>query len=163
MNQSPYQGPDVTHILPFGPSLITVDGAGDLRVWDIKTASLLKKVRFEPESFEVTALGHPLTYKDKVLLGSRQGALKLYNLKTEKQIYRFSGWDGSAVTCLTPCPSALDAVAVGLASGTIVVHNIKFDEEFVRFKQVKRTKKSKVELLPIPSFHFVVSRLSGHQ
>ena len=73
-----------------------------------------------------------------LLHGSRQGSLKLYNLKTEKQIYRFKGWDGgSAVTCLTPCPSVLDAVAVGLASGTIVVHNLKFDEEFVRFRQVR--------------------------
>ena len=81
----------VRHILPFGPSLVTVDAQGWLRVWDIKSCGLLKKVRFDPETFDVTALCHPLTYKDKVLLGSRQGALKLYNLKTEKQIYRFQG------------------------------------------------------------------------
>ena len=82
----------VRHILPFGPSLVTVDVQGWLRVWDIKSCDLLKKVKFaEPNAFEVTALCHPLTYKDKVLLGSRQGPLKLYNLKTEKQIYRFKG------------------------------------------------------------------------
>ena len=48
-----------------------------------------------------------------------------------------AGWDDSAVTCLAPCPSVLDAVAVGLASGTIVVHNLKYDEEFVRFRQAE--------------------------
>ena len=52
-----------------------------------------------------------------------------------KYCHSLTGWDDSAVTCLAPCPSVLDAVAVGLASGTIVVHNLKFDEEFVRFRQ----------------------------
>jgi len=124
----------VTHILPFGPSLITADNAGELRVWDIKTAHLLKTLEFAPPTFEITAICHPLTYKDKILLGSRQGPLKLFNLKTEKQIYRFKGWD-SPVTVLEACPSVLDAVAIGLESGDIVVLNLKFDEEFVRFKQ----------------------------
>jgi hypothetical protein len=40
------------------------------------------------------------------------------------------------VLCIEPCPAVLDAVAVGLESGQIIVLNIKFDEEYVTFKQV---------------------------
>ena len=57
------------HILPFGPSLITVDAKSVLRVWDIKSQELIKTINFDPEEFEITALCHPLTYKDKILLG----------------------------------------------------------------------------------------------
>jgi hypothetical protein len=38
--------------------------------------------------------------------------------------------------CLEPCPSVLDAVAIGLESGQIIILNIKYDEEYVSFKQV---------------------------
>ena len=121
-------------VFPFGPTLLTLDEAGKLYVWDIKTEKALKTLEFDPQTFDVSAICHPLTYKDKILFGSRQGPLKLWNIKTEKQIYRFKGWQ-SPVTALEPCPSVLDAVGVGLESGDIVVHNLKFDEEYVRFKQ----------------------------
>ena len=49
-------------------------------------------------------------------------------------IYKFKGWK-SPVTCLEPCPQVLDAVAIGLESGDIIVQNLKMDETFVRFKQ----------------------------
>ena len=62
-------GPAVRHILPFGPSLITVDAKSVLRVWDIKSQDLIKTINFDREEFEITALCHPLTYKDKILLG----------------------------------------------------------------------------------------------
>jgi hypothetical protein len=65
--------------------------------------------------------------------------LKLWNIKTCKKLYKFSGWN-SPVLCLEPCPAVLDAVAIGLESGQIIVHNIKYDEEYVSFKQVSYTK-----------------------
>lgn len=40
------------------------------------------QLNFDPASFLVSAMMHPSTYLNKVLLGSHQGALQLWNLKT---------------------------------------------------------------------------------
>ena len=47
-------------------------------------------------------------------------------------MYKFRGW-GSAVLSLEQAP-AVDVVAVGLESGEIYVHNIKYDETIVKFR-----------------------------
>ena len=54
-------------------------------------------------------------------------------MKTCKKVHRFPGFS-SGVTCLEPAP-ALDVVAVGTEEGSIHVHNFKFDETVVTFKQ----------------------------
>ena len=121
-------------LLPFGPHLISIDANSQLKVFDIKSEKSILHLEFDPKSFNISAICHPITYKDKILLGSTQGILQLWNLKSAKRIYQFRGWE-SSVTCLVPCPTVLDAVAIGLKSGEIVVHNLKFDETFVKFKQ----------------------------
>lgn len=40
------------------------------------------KIEFDPARFLVTSLMHPSTYMNKVLLGSRQGELQLWNIRT---------------------------------------------------------------------------------
>lgn len=40
------------------------------------------RLQFDPASFDVSAIMHPSTYLNKVLLGSSQGALQLWNIKT---------------------------------------------------------------------------------
>jgi len=57
---------------------------------------------------------HPATYLNKMLFGSQEGKLQLWNLKTKKLIFTFKGW-GSPVTCVEQSP-AVDVVAVGLVS-----------------------------------------------
>lgn len=133
-----YKGHEyLVHLLmPFGPHLISVDEKSNLKVWDIKSEELIREITLDHKKFTVTAICHPYTYKDKVLLGSEQGGLQLWNLKTSIRIYKFKGWGkGNAITCLESCPSVLDAVAVGLQNGEIIVHNVKYDEAFVKFKQ----------------------------
>merc|ERR1719430_1757223 len=88
---------------------------------------------FNNEKTEVSALCHPSTYIDKILVGSKQGHLQLWNIKSTKLVYTFKGW-GSAVNVLEQAP-AIDVVAIGLVSGEIFVHNLKFDETVVKFKQ----------------------------
>lgn len=61
------------------------------------------------------------------------GALQLWNLNSSKLVHSFVGWD-SPVTVLTPSP-AIDVVGVGMQSGKIVLHNIKFDETVMTFVQ----------------------------
>ncbi len=59
--------------------------------------------------------------------------MQLWNLNSSKLIYTFAGWD-SPVTVLAQTPKE-DVVAVGLFSGKIVIHNIKFDETLYTFIQ----------------------------
>ncbi|XP_076062093.1 WD repeat-containing protein 36 [Oratosquilla oratoria] len=120
-------------MLPFGPHLISVDKANFLRMWDIKMESLFLEVEFPMKTFEISAICHPATYLNKILLGSNQGKLQLWNMKTSKVVYTFSGWD-SPVAVLEQAP-ALDVVAIGLEDGQIILHNLKFDKTVVKFKQ----------------------------
>lgn len=40
------------------------------------------RLNFDPNTFDISAMMHPSTYLNKVLLGSSQGALQLWNIKT---------------------------------------------------------------------------------
>lgn len=120
-------------MLPFGPHLLAVDEANNLKVWDTKAAVVSLELNLSPETFTISALTHPVTYLNKILIGSVQGTMQLWNLKTAKQVFAFNGWN-SPITILEQAP-AVDVVAVGLASGDIVLHNLKFDETVMKFKQ----------------------------
>lgn len=120
-------------LLPFGPHLISVDESSNLKVWDIKAESLYLELSFDGNVFNVSSAVHPSTYINKILLGSQQGALQLWNIRTSKLIYTFSGWS-SAVTALEQAP-AIDVVGIGLANGQIKLHNLKYDETVMEFSQ----------------------------
>lgn len=124
---------DVHLMLPFGPHLIAIDKSNKMCIWDIKVEALHMEMEFQKSSFEISAIAHPATYLNKVLLGSKQGKLQLWNLNTCKMIYSFEGW-GSEVVLMEQAP-ALDVMAVGLENGRIILHNLKFDETVVEFKQ----------------------------
>jgi len=92
-----------------------------------------------PTNFRATAICHPATYLNKVLLGSDDGRALLLNVKSGSAIYEFAAFAGSsagsgrvAVTCLANAP-ALDTVAVGLADGSIRVHNVRLDSPVAVF------------------------------
>lgn len=120
-------------LLPFGPHLLSVDEDSVLKIWDIKSQDLHMELTFDSVTFRVTTILHPDTYLNKILLGSEQGKMQLWNIHSAKQIYVFKGWT-SAITVLEQAP-AVDVVAVGLASGKIVLHNLKFDETIMEFMQ----------------------------
>ena len=124
---------EVHLILPFGPHLITIDAEGVLKVWEIKTGSEHLEMTFNNEKTRVSAICHPSTYIDKILVGSSQGHLQLWNLKSTKLIYTFEGWS-SGVSCLQQAP-AIDVVAIGLLNGDIYLHNLKYDQTVVKFHQ----------------------------
>lgn len=130
-----YSGHEASvHIMmAFGPKLISVDAESVLKVWDIKDGSEELQLTFSNDKTKVTSLCHPSTYLDKILVGSEQGHLQLWNIKSAKLIYTFEGW-GSAVRCMEQAP-AIDVIAIGLENGDIYVHNMKFDETVVKFSQ----------------------------
>ncbi|XP_026286831.1 WD repeat-containing protein 36 [Frankliniella occidentalis] len=120
-------------LLPFGPHLVSVDESSNLKVWDVKAESLYLELSFDSKVFSITTALHPSTYINKILLGSQKGTLQLWNIRTSKLVYTFSGWN-SAVTALEQAP-AIDVVGIGLANGQIKLHNLKFDETIMEFSQ----------------------------
>lgn len=120
-------------MLPFGPHLISIDDSSCVKIWDIKSEELFLELTFNNESFKISAVMHPNTYINKILLASEQGTMQLWNINTSKLIYSFKGWD-SSITCVVQAP-AIDVVGVGLASGKIILHNLKFDETVMEFVQ----------------------------
>lgn len=124
---------EVRLLLPLGDQLISADSGGDVIVWDVQEGDVYLRLNFDPETFDVSAMMHPSTYLNKVLLGSSQGALQLWNIKTSKLLFTFPGWS-AAVTVLQQSP-AVDVVGVGTATGRIIIHNIRLDETLMSFTQ----------------------------
>lgn len=88
-------------------------------------------MQFDPKAFHISCLFGPLSYQNKILLGSHQGALQLWNVQSQKQVYWFKGF-GAGVTCLAQAP-AVDICAVGLADGCVYLHNLRYDITLLRF------------------------------
>ncbi|KAL7728122.1 hypothetical protein ACLKA6_002260 [Drosophila palustris] len=124
---------DVHILLPFGGNLIAVDRSNVLKVWNIRTDDVYLDVPFKADEFQITALAHPPTYINKVVLGSQQGQLKIMNIKKNSILCTINRHQ-SRVTCIEPAP-ALDVVAVGHGDGSVIVLNLKFDTVLVAFKQ----------------------------
>ncbi|XP_055850780.1 WD repeat-containing protein 36 [Episyrphus balteatus] len=120
-------------MLPFRQHLIAIDGDNVMKVWDINTEEVYLEIPFSKEDFLITAIAHPPTYINKIILGSQSGELKLWNLRENRLVYTFAGF-GSKVTCITPAP-AIDVAAIGHKDGTTVLLNLKFDEVLMQFKQ----------------------------
>ncbi|KAF4517408.1 hypothetical protein B566_EDAN005017 [Ephemera danica] len=120
-------------LLPFGAHLLSVDESSTLKMWDVKAGDLYTELEFDVKSFRITTLLHPNTYINKILFGSEQGQLQLWNLHTRKLIFTFPGWK-SAVTALEQAP-AVDVVAIGLADGRIFLHNLRLNKSIVDFSQ----------------------------
>ncbi|NXT13258.1 WDR36 protein, partial [Prunella fulvescens] len=76
------------HLLqPFGDHVISVDVDNVLIVWNIQSEEEYLQIDFDKTTFAVSALLHPSTYLNKILLGSEQGTLQLWNIRSN---YRYS-------------------------------------------------------------------------
>ncbi|EGD76204.1 hypothetical protein PTSG_00909 [Salpingoeca rosetta] len=121
-------------LLPFGTHLISVDTANVINVFDVASEELFCTIDELPAAtFKVSCVFHPSTYLNKILLGSKQGALQLWNIRTRTLVHTFKGW-GSGVSCVAQSP-VVDVVGIGLESGAIHVHNLRYDESVVSFTQ----------------------------
>lgn len=128
----------VLFLLPFGNTIISVGEDRKVISWSLESLDVegegegkpLSEILL-PEGFSPTCIMHPDTYLNKVLIGSEQGSLQLWNLKSQKAVFEFKGW-GSAVRCCTSSP-ALDTVAVGCADGNVHILNLQFDETLLSF------------------------------
>ncbi|XP_071953801.1 WD repeat-containing protein 36-like [Antedon mediterranea] len=124
---------EVHLLLPFGDHLIAVDSDSHVYIWHITTQEMYMELEFSNATFQISAIMHPSTYLNKILFGSHQGQLQLWNIRNNKLVYIFDGW-GSSITAIEQAP-AVDVVAVGLANGNIIIHNLRFDESVMTFTQ----------------------------
>ncbi|GLD95882.1 hypothetical protein PINS_up004560 [Pythium insidiosum] len=123
---------DIKQLLTVGNLLFSMDDKRTIRFWDLETMEAMNELTFPP-NFTPTVMMHPMTYLNKILVGSEQGALQLWNVRTMKCIYTFKGWN-SAVTTIQQSP-AVDVVGIGLASGRIVMHHLQLDRLVMDFEQ----------------------------
>ncbi|KAI9918980.1 hypothetical protein PsorP6_011975 [Peronosclerospora sorghi] len=120
----------IQQLLTVGHVLLSLDTARCLVWWDVATHARIERLTF-PTHFTPTTMLHPVTYVNKILVGSEHGALQLWNVRTKQCIYEFRGW-ASAVTTMAQSP-AVDVVAIGLADGRVVVHHLQLDATIVTF------------------------------
>ncbi|XP_056174804.1 U3 small nucleolar RNA-associated protein 21 homolog [Syzygium oleosum] len=126
-------------LLLFGEHILSVDVDGNVYIWAFKgmneNLSPVGHVLLD-SNFSPSCIMHPDTYLNKVILGSQEGPLQLWNISTKTKLYEFKGWNSSVCSCVSS--PALDVVAVGCADGKIHVHNIRYDEELVTFSHSMR-------------------------
>lgn len=123
----------IKHLLAFGPYIISVDQDNVMLINEIKSEKFVVEMSFGSDVFDISCVMHPATYLNKILLGCKQGKLKLLNIKSLDVVYEFKGWD-SRVMVVEQSP-AVDVVGIGLMNGLIILHNLKFDESLMKFKQ----------------------------
>ncbi|KAL3664877.1 hypothetical protein V7S43_010055 [Phytophthora oleae] len=122
----------IKQMMTVGHLLFSLDDERDIKIWDLDTMELVDTLSF-PMGFTPTVMLHPDTYLNKIVVGSEQGALQLWNIRKMKCIYEFKGW-GSAVTALEQSP-AVDVLSIGLADGRLMVHHLQLDQRVLDFKQ----------------------------
>uniref|UniRef100_A0A2N9G0Z1 WDR36/Utp21 N-terminal domain-containing protein n=1 Tax=Fagus sylvatica TaxID=28930 RepID=A0A2N9G0Z1_FAGSY len=129
----------VNSLLLFGEHILSVDVEGNMFIWAFKGieqhSAPVGHIMLD-DKFSPSCLVHPDTYLNKVLLGSQEGSLQLWNVSTKKKLYEFKGWNSSISSCVSS--PALDVVAVGCADGKIHLLNIRYDEELVTFTHSTR-------------------------
>ena len=107
----------VDAMLVLGKTLLALGWGGLLCVWDLGSLSTPPKTIELDAGFEPTAMAHPDTYLNKIVIGSADGRLQLWNFSTGTKLHEFAPL-GSAVNVIAPS-SALDIVGLGLADGCV--------------------------------------------
>ncbi|GAB0494779.1 hypothetical protein MMPV_006075 [Pyropia vietnamensis] len=130
----------ITAILPLGVGLVATASAADGRVvvWASPAGEVVADVALPP-GWMPTALAHPPTYLNKLLVGGADGRLGLLNVRTGRLVHTFRclqdvpGVDDIPMTVITPS-AVLDVVAVGTGSGVVALLNVRTDEVITVFR-----------------------------
>jgi len=131
-----YEGSDsgISEILVFGNYLLALNYSAQLVVWNAENGELLGKV---PLPHEGLAMVHPPTYLNKALVVTKGKGLILVNVKTAQKIYDFPNICkqlSGEILSIEQSP-ALDVVALGLETGSIVFANTLKDTYLFELKQ----------------------------
>ncbi|GAA5961254.1 hypothetical protein JCM21900_005583 [Sporobolomyces salmonicolor] len=86
-----------------------------------------------PTGFTATRVVHPASYLNKVVVGSKEGELAVWNVRTGSCIHTFPASSllpsspPSAITALAQSP-AIDVLGIGLANGMCVLYDVRMGE-----------------------------------
>ncbi|KAI9349687.1 quinon protein alcohol dehydrogenase-like superfamily [Obelidium mucronatum] len=119
-------------ILVLGDLIIAAVSDNTIRIWNWNTKEFVKSISFEPH-FQITTFVHPSTYVNKILVGSADGRLQLWNFASLAMIYEFPTLSSPILT-LTQTP-AIDVIAIGTQDGRILLKNIKTNTPIKQFHQ----------------------------
>ncbi|PIC32318.1 hypothetical protein B9Z55_012692 [Caenorhabditis nigoni] len=128
-------GVPIAQIMLVGTQLIAIDSNSGIHVIETTSENLQKSLHLEgnSESFEISAICHPSTYLNKIVLGSASGKLRILNIRTGKVIHEFQREFGAKITHLEQT-TALDVLAVGLENGEVFLFNVKMDKILGAFR-----------------------------
>ncbi|KAI9011082.1 WD40-repeat-containing domain protein [Gaertneriomyces semiglobifer] len=149
-------GAAIKSLTVVGHLLFVICDDNMLRIWDAITLEFHNEIEF-PATFRLSVIVHPSTYVNKILCGSEQGGLRLYNFRTMKCIHEFKSFDASvAFMCQSP---SIDVIAVGLANGDIILHNVRVDERLMEFKQEEKV--TAIAFNPNEPYMMVTANVAG--
>ncbi|KAJ2450150.1 rRNA-processing protein utp21 [Coemansia sp. RSA 2424] len=127
---------EISSLMQFGDYIIAISEDNAVVIWNRVTRELFTEIEFESESFRVTAVVHPSTYVNKIVIGSAQGSMQVWNIQTRRCLYEFKPF-GSGIACMVQAP-VIDVMALGLLDGRILLHNVKLDSPVMQLAQEGR-------------------------
>ncbi|GAA5969804.1 hypothetical protein JCM8115_005786 [Rhodotorula mucilaginosa] len=156
-SDSASKGGELNNLLLFGNTLMALSSSGRrMYVWDVppyvKPASKDPEAGAEaaedeeeeevtpyttlemPQGFTATKLVHPASYLNKVVVGSKEGELAVWNIRTGTRIHTFpaasllgAGRAPAAITAIEQSP-AIDVLGLGFANGTCILYDVRLGE-----------------------------------
>ncbi|KAJ2162414.1 rRNA-processing protein utp21 [Coemansia sp. RSA 552] len=127
---------EISSLSQFGGFVIGISEDNAVVIWNRDTRELFTELEFVSKTFQVTSLVHPSTYVNKIVVGSAQGQMQVWNIQTRRLLYEFKSF-GSGISCLEQAP-AIDVLAVGLLDGRVLLHNVKKDRPVMQLAQEGR-------------------------
>lgn len=113
---------------------LSVDGRRAF-VWSLSTTELVQSLEFSP-TFTASAIEHPATYLNKIVVASTTGELQLWNIRTGSLIHEFSAEDvrgspprnvSTGVAAMVQLP-AIDVLAIAFTDGLISLYDVRLGE-----------------------------------
>ena len=121
----------VTQLIARGDVLLSLGTDNVVKVWRAATGQLLNE--FQPRhDVTPTTMCCVCNYSNKIVLGTQQGHLELWNFNTGTLVHKFPSFS-SAVSSLAMSP-ANDTIGVGLADGRVICYNLSVGKELLRFQ-----------------------------
>ena len=110
--------------------LLGIDGlVGEKSIKDLELEAQVSNLCFNDD---ITALIHPSTYLNKILVAIGN-SIELWNIDLYKKVHSFPEFP-SMITTLVQSP-ALDTIAIGLLDGTVILYNLKIETQILKFQQ----------------------------
>lgn len=134
------KGTQLSSLIVFGDTIVALSSDGkSVFVWSVASTELIRRIDL-PNTFVASSILHPATYLNKILIGSIDGQLALWNIRTGSLVHAYdaaslrssaagptSTTQSAAIVNLTQSP-AVDVIAVGFADGHVLLHDIRLDE-----------------------------------